>query len=108
MPQGDDVRARLDAWLGDADRRLDTLEAQLSDGPATSTVVAAPPTATDDGHVLFVPSPDGYALVERDGAPPAAGDTLQLDEPEGRYAVTKVVDSPMPDDVRPCAYLQPV
>jgi hypothetical protein len=106
MPQGDDVRARLDAWLGDAEGRLDALDARLSSAPATPTVVSPPSTTPNDGHVLFVPSPEGYAFVERDGAAPAPGDTLHLEE--GRYAVTKVVDSPMPDDGRPCAYLQSV
>jgi hypothetical protein len=56
--------------------------------------------------VLFVPSPSGYRLVERSGPTPAVGDVVAADA--GNYVVVKVVRSPLPDDVRPCAYLSPV
>jgi hypothetical protein len=54
-------------------------------------------------HLLFVWKPSGYELVERDGAPPGIGDTIDV---EGRaQRVTKVGPSPLPGDGRPCAYL---
>jgi hypothetical protein len=58
------------------------------------------------GHVLFVWTPNGYELREREGEPPAVG--AQIEEDGGRFTVAKVALSPLPGDSRPCAYLQPV
>ena len=57
-------------------------------------------------HLLFVWSTSGYVLVERTGEPPQAG--TEVLERERRYRVTKVAPSPLPDDRRRCAYLQPI
>jgi hypothetical protein len=54
------------------------------------------------GHVLFLWSPGGYRLSERDGEPPAVGSELVDDGRE--LVVTKVGPSPLPGDSRPCAY----
>jgi hypothetical protein len=59
-----------------------------------------------DGHVLFVSKPTGYELVEREGEPPAVGSLVDLDG-QGRWFVSRVSPSPLPQDRRPCAYLQP-
>jgi hypothetical protein len=56
-------------------------------------------------HLLFITRPTGYQLTEREGEPPAPGDEVELDG-EGRFVVSKVAPSPLPDDDRPCAYLQ--
>jgi hypothetical protein len=56
-------------------------------------------------HLLFVTRPTGYELAERDGDPPAPGELVELDG-EGRFVVSKVAPSPLPDDERLCAYLQ--
>ncbi len=56
------------------------------------------------GHVLLVSWPDGYRLVERDGAPPARGDRLALDEVG--FSVLRLGPSPLPGDWRRCAYLE--
>ncbi len=58
-------------------------------------------------HILFVSRPTGYELVERDGDPPAAGTQVDLEENGARFEVVKVAPSPLPQDDRPCAYLQP-
>jgi hypothetical protein len=58
-----------------------------------------------DKHLLFVSRPTGYELAEREGEPPASGEEIELDG-EGRFVVVKVASSPLPQDVRPCAYLQ--
>lgn len=55
-------------------------------------------------HLLFVWTPGGYRLVERDGEPPAVGDEVELDD-ERRERVTKLGPSPLPGDGRPCAFL---
>ena len=56
-------------------------------------------------HVLFVPTPKGYVLVERDGAPPSPGDELELAETGSRLVVTKLGRAPLPGERRPCAFL---
>jgi hypothetical protein len=56
-------------------------------------------------HLLFVSKPSGYELLERDGEPPAPGTAVELEEGH-RFTVSKVGPSPLPDDARPCAYLQ--
>ena len=60
-----------------------------------------------DKHILFVSRPTGYELVEREGDPPAPGTFVDLDENSARYEVVKIAPSPLPQDDRPCAYLQP-
>lgn len=57
------------------------------------------------GYLLFVWSTAGYVLVERPGEPPQVGS--EIENAERRYRVTKIADSPLPDDRRPCAYLLP-
>ncbi len=57
-------------------------------------------------HVLFVWTPSGYRFQERDGEPPPVG--AEIEEENSRFVVTKVAHSPLPDDERRCAYLQPV
>jgi hypothetical protein len=56
-------------------------------------------------HLLFVPKPSGYELVERDGETPEAGSEVELEE-GARYTVIKIGPSPLPEDGRACAYLQ--
>jgi hypothetical protein len=58
-----------------------------------------------DGYVLFVSKPTGYELVEREGEPPAVGSIVDLDG-QGRWIVSRVGPSPLPQDRRRCAYLQ--
>ena len=57
-------------------------------------------------HLLFVPTPARYLLVEREGAPPEPGSRLELDE--GAFAVAKLGDAPFPGEPRPCAFLLPL
>jgi hypothetical protein len=62
---------------------------------------------TEGGHILFIWKAQGYELRERDGEPPALGDTVELDE-DGTFFVSRLGPSPRPQDSRPCAYLQSV
>jgi hypothetical protein len=57
-------------------------------------------------HLRFVWTTNGYELRERDGEVPSVGD--EVEEDEHRLYVTKVAPSPLPGDLRRCAYLQPV
>jgi hypothetical protein len=56
------------------------------------------------GYLVFVWTPGGYQLQERQGELPALG--AQVEEEGGRFRVTKVAPSPLPGDPRRCAYLQ--
>jgi hypothetical protein len=63
---------------------------------------------TDDGaHLVFVPTPNEYLLLQRLGPVPSSGDRLEVPEAQGRQlVVSKVASSPLPGDERRCAYLQ--
>jgi hypothetical protein len=54
--------------------------------------------------VLFLPTPDGYAIVEADERPPPVGQLLMLDR--GCFRVQRVGRSPFPRDRRPCLFLE--
>jgi len=99
------VPASIDARLADWEARLDRLEGRralrIQPEPAEE-----PESDATDGHVLFVPSPSGYELVERVGEFPSVSEPLELDGPDGRYAVMRIVRSPLPGDRRRCAYLE--
>ena len=59
-------------------------------------------------YLLFISKPTGYELLEREGEPPGVGSEVELDEGAGaRFVVSKIAPSPLPQDDRPCAYLQP-
>jgi hypothetical protein len=103
MGEREDPARRLDAKLADWDARLDRVESQQR--PAVEADVPSESPAPGR-HILFLPSPSGYELVERDGELPAAGELVELDGREGSYAVTRIVRSPLPDDRRRCAYLE--
>ena len=57
-------------------------------------------------HLLFISTSRGYALVERDGPPPAASRDVTVPGHEGLFRVVKLATSPLPNDRRVCAYLQ--
>ena len=57
-------------------------------------------------HLLFVSKPSGYELVERDGDPPEPGSEVEVGDDGLRFTVAKIGPSPLPEDARPCAYLQ--
>jgi hypothetical protein len=63
-----------------------------------------PPEQEPEEHVLFVGRPDGYSLLERDGAPPPRGTVVELDGE--RYIVLRAGPSPLPADRRRCAFLE--
>lgn len=66
---------------------------------------APPQPAEPVAHVLFLAAAGGYELVERDGPVPDTGTSLVLGD--GRRAeVVKVGPSPLPGDVRRCAFAQ--
>jgi hypothetical protein len=63
---------------------------------------------TADRHLLFVSTSGGYSLVEREGPPPSVGHSIELPEQPVSFLVTKLGPSPLPNDPRICAYLDPI
>jgi hypothetical protein len=59
-----------------------------------------------DGYLLFVSTPSGYELREREGEPPEVGSVVE--EEDGRLRVTRLAPSPLPGDSRRCVYLVPI
>jgi hypothetical protein len=57
-------------------------------------------------HLLFLSKSSGYELREADGEAPALGALVEVDDVE--ELVIKIGPSPLPNDPRPCAYLQAV
>jgi chromosome segregation ATPase len=91
----------LKAEAAERTRELETLRSRLAMAEAVN-VAPAPAPADTGPHSLFVPRNGGYELVERDGPPPARGETVELD---GTYVVAKVGPSPRPGEQRTCVYL---
>jgi hypothetical protein len=56
------------------------------------------------GYVLFVWSPSGWTLQQREGEAPAVGETVEAGDTTLR--VVKLGPSPLPGDRRRCAYTQ--
>ena len=69
-----------------------------------------PRMASENGaaqqHLLFVWRTSGYRLEEREGEPPAVGETVDVGD-GAVQRVGKLGPSPLPGDSRRCAYLQP-
>jgi len=98
-PVPDPELARLEAENRSLQDELERLRAEFT----KPKLVETPEPAS--AHLLFVPSPARYALVERDGPPPDEGSEVEL---EGRtFVVSKVARAPFPDEPGACAFLLP-
>jgi hypothetical protein len=71
------------------------------------TISESEPAVAATAHLLYIWTPTGYRLEEREGEPPAVGQMVELGE-LGRQEVQKVGSSPLPGDARPCAFLTAV
>jgi len=103
--------AELDARLEQLGRRLDQLvetlaAAQAAPGAPGGDAAPVAEGVAPAGHILFLPTPAGYELVERPGPPPAPGETVEIEGRLGAYVAAKVGPAPLPGDRRPCVYLQ--
>jgi hypothetical protein len=56
------------------------------------------------GHLLFVWSPTGWTLQEREGEAPPVGATVS--DGDRTLRISKVGPSPLPGDRRRCAFTQ--
>ena len=97
VPDPDPELDRLQA----ENRRLQEEIARLHDEFSKLRLVEAPESPAS--HLLFVPTPARYLMVERQGPPPAPGEELELNE--GTFLVGKLGRAPFPGEQRPCAFL---
>ena len=113
---GTGLRSSIERDDGPAGEVSEPEAPPLSDQRATASTDERSESAVESDtrdpeskHLLFVPTPHGYLLLEESGAPPNVGDVLDLLEgPANRAVVAKVTSSPLPQDRRACAYLQPL
>jgi hypothetical protein len=84
-------------------RSIDRLGAAIVE--ADTRRAGAFPVGEAAGYVAFVPTPDGYRLVELPGKLPGVGRPVQLEGDERVLLVMRHGRSPLPFDPRPCAYL---
>ena len=99
--------------LAEREQELERRENELRDREwelarreaAIAVGVSPAPEVPSDRHVA-VTLEQAYRVLERDGAPPAPGDTVELDG--GPYRCLRVTTSPYPDDRRRCAVLERV
>ena len=87
--------------LQEQNRRLQEEIEQLRAENTRLKVVEVPEQPSS--HLVFVPTPERYLLLERQGPPPEPGEDVEL--PEGSFVVGKVGRAPFPGERRPCAFL---
>jgi hypothetical protein len=98
-PEPDPELERLEAENRRLQDEIDRLRGEFT----KLKLVETPAPASE--HLLFVPSPERYALVERDGPPPSEGSEVELEE--RLFVVSKVGAAPFPNEPRACAFLLP-
>lgn len=90
------------ARINELGAEVASLRAEAEERHAEAT--AAAEAAAEHAHLLFVPSADGYGLVEWPGPSPASGALLDVD---GRsFLVRRVGASPLPGRRLRCAFLE--
>jgi hypothetical protein len=99
VPDPDPELERLHADNRRLQAEIERLQAEFT----SLKLVEAPELPSS--HLLFVPTPARYLLVERQGPPPEPGDELEVPEIEASLVVTKVGRAPFPGERRPCAFL---
>jgi hypothetical protein len=62
--------------------------------------------STAQAHLLFVSTSHGYQLLKRRGPAPTAFEYVSVPGYDGLFQVAKLVNSPLPNDRRLCAYLE--
>jgi hypothetical protein len=96
---------QVDRLRAENRRLLDEIERLQGEFSKLKLIEAPEEPEPPSSHLLFVPTPARYLLVERDGAPPEPGERLELPDFRGLFLVQKVSRAPVPDETRPCAFL---
>jgi hypothetical protein len=76
-PEQDTAIVRLRAGLDETTQELARVNAELVQARQELEASRVTAVAPDDKHLLFVPGPEGYTMVERTGPPPEAGSVIQ-------------------------------
>jgi hypothetical protein len=97
VPDPDPELELLQAENRRLEEELERLRSEIKN-PRLVQVPALP-----SSHLVFVPTPQRYLVLERQGPPPEPGDELELSE--GRFVVGKIGRAPYPAERRPCAFL---
>jgi hypothetical protein len=92
--------AELEAERAELVRKLADANASP---PAAAPAAVAGRSYAETSHLLFVPSPAGYLLLERSGPPPRAGEAVDVEG--SALVVAKIGPSPLGDTSLACAYL---
>jgi hypothetical protein len=96
---------QVDRLRAENRRLLDEIERLQGEFSKLKLIEAPEEPEPPSSHLLFVPTPARYLLVERDGAPPEPGERLEVPDFRGLFLVQKVSRAPVPDETRPCAFL---
>src|SRR2546421_695979 len=73
---------------------------------AAETANGEHPARATDTHLMSVPTPSGFVLLERPGPTPAVGTQVRFEEePDTTFVVTKV-NAASDANPRPCAFLE--
>lgn len=75
-----------------------------SEPPEAAAHEPAAGAVSNGAFVIFVPTAAGYQLIERTGPVPAVGEEVGVSG--GTLVVAKIGVSPLPGDLRRCAYLE--
>ena len=86
------------------DRELELAERERSAAVVSDLAPPAAPEPEAATHLLYV-ARDGWQLVERDGPVPPLDAAVEVDGVA--LVVARVGHSPLPGDLRACAYLEP-
>jgi hypothetical protein len=95
-----DLDPEVDRLQVENRRLMDEIERLRSEFTQLKVVETSEPPSS---HLVFIPTPERYVLLERQGPPPEPGDALDL--PEGSFVVGKIGRAPFPGERRPCAFL---
>ncbi len=101
--------AEIDSELSEHRRTLQAATDGSSSTPAQDgTQNNEEPAATGQTYLAFAPDNDNrYTMIECPGEQPDVGDTVELAVfGGGALIVTRVTESPLPHDTRPCVYLE--
>lgn len=93
-----------DEWLP-AVPRLPRPADPLRSSLFRDTTAAEQSGAAESGYLEILPGHGGYRLRDKAGSCPAEGARVE-DEDGAGYVVLKVGRSPLPNDLRRCAYLE--
>jgi hypothetical protein len=107
----EELEGQIDAAAAEREvliQRIEELQSALAARPveqAASEPEPEPEPEPERSHLIFLPSPQGYALYSAEG--PAPAPRTVLGSADGvRYTVVRIGPSPLPGRSERCAYLE--